>query len=178
MNDVRHPGEGRYAQVEREQRWVVGTPPDLDGPPIEILDHYVNNTRLRVRRAERGSCLAFKLGQKVRVDPDDPEIVKLTNIYLDEREYTALMQMEGAQLAKNRWRVDVHGSTVVVDVFGGSLEGLVLAETELPMDAEPVPAPPFALVDVTHDDRFSGGALASLCPSGQKDLVAAVRSER
>jgi hypothetical protein len=35
------------------------------------------------------SEVIWKLGQKVRVQTDSPEVVKLTNIYVSEREYSA-----------------------------------------------------------------------------------------
>jgi CYTH domain-containing protein len=50
----------------------------------------------------------------------------------------------------------------VVDVFAGPLAGLILAELELGDDEPPVARPPWALVEVTGDDRYSGGRLAAL----------------
>ena len=38
--------------------------------------------------------------------------------------------------------------------------GLVLAETELDLDEDPLLTPPFVTTDVTSENRFSGGALA------------------
>lgn len=52
------------------------------------------------------------------------------------------------------------GKTVAVDEFHGRLAGLVLAEVELPPGSPRLSRPPFAVRDVTKNDRFSGGALA------------------
>jgi CYTH domain-containing protein len=169
--DGRGPGEGRYAHIEREQRWLVGTPPVLDGPPIEIADRYLTGTRLRLRRASNGSTVVYKLGQKVRVDPGNPELVKLTNLYLSEAEYTMLRQLDGADLVKTRWRIAVEGRPAAMDVFGSGLDGLVLAEIELGTEDSLLGLPSFAVADVTRDDRFSGGFLAYLGGAGQQAFV-------
>src|SRR3954468_17703646 len=77
----RRPGQGRYAHVEVEQRWVVASVPDDARPVASILDRYIHGTRLRLRRSESDEGVVYKLGQKVRDEPTDPETVRLTNIY-------------------------------------------------------------------------------------------------
>ncbi len=48
-----------------------------------------------------------------------------------------------------------------VDVFEGSLDGLVMAEAEFDSDDAMIafPSPPFALREVTDDPRYTGGML-------------------
>jgi CYTH domain-containing protein len=159
MSD-RRPGEGRYAQVEREQRWLVASIPALLGPPVEIVDRYLVGTTLRLRTVDDGQRRIHKLCQKVRLDPGDPTMVKLTNLYLTAEEHAVLATLPAAVLVKVRSHLDVDGQVVAVDRFGGRLDGLVLAEVELAEEERPWPLPPFAERDVTHDDRFSGGSLA------------------
>jgi CYTH domain-containing protein len=125
-----------------------------------IIDRYVIGTRLRLRRVESADGLVFKLGQKVRVDPADPEVVKLTNIYLSGAEYAVLAGLPAAELRKTRWLAPANGRTLAIDELHDRLDGLVLGEVELAGDDSFLPAPPFAIRDVTNDDRFSGGALA------------------
>src|SRR5580658_3853384 len=48
----RTAGQGRYAQVEREQRWILPTRPDDLADPVSIVDLYIHGTRLRLRRME------------------------------------------------------------------------------------------------------------------------------
>jgi CYTH domain-containing protein len=171
------PGEGRYARLEREQRWVLsGRPAGLDDP-VSIVDHYLTGTRLRLRRVAGGGAVTYKLGQKVRARPEDPESVALTTIYLGEEEYAAVARLGGAELSKTRWRWDGQ-RPIVVDVLAGPLEGLVLAEVELGADEPRRPPPPLALRDVTADDRFSGGALAHLGAAGVERLLAHVSALR
>lgn len=171
---ARSPGEGRYAQLEREQRWLLSRLPDQLKNPVEISDHYLSNTRLRLRRMQSSSTVVWKLAQKVRVDEASPERVKLTNIYLDELEYQRLSQLEAEVLVKTRWHWNVNGRALSVDALGGDLEGLILAEVELGTEEGWIAPPPFVAVDVTFDDRYSGGALAALDSQGAAELKRSV----
>jgi len=127
--------------------------------PAEIVDHYLVGTRLRLRRITDESGTTYKLGQKVRPDETSPAVVKLTNIYLSPAEYAVLATLPHDGLRKTRWRLGPE-SRVAVDEFHGAREGLVLAEVELSAAEPPWPPPVPGAVDVTLDDRFSGGSLA------------------
>lgn len=155
---------GRYAHVEREQRWLCAAVPPGAERYAEITDRYLHGTRLRLRVVETDDGATYKLGQKVRRDPGDPEVVSLTNLYLSAEEYEAVRALPAAELRKTRWRVTWEGHQLAVDEFHGPLGGLVLAEVELGLDDPFLPSPPFARLDVTHDDRYSGGALAASRP--------------
>ncbi len=156
---ARAPGEGRYAHLEREQRWLLDAlPHGVTGPPTDIYDRYILGTRMRLRRATSDGTTVHKLGQKVRVDAALPERVKLTNIYLTEDEYEILAALPAAVLHKQRWHLRYEGRDVAIDV--STEPQLVLAEVELSADEPRLTLPPFAGLDVTDDDRYSGGALA------------------
>jgi CYTH domain-containing protein len=159
MSD-RSPGHGRYAHPEREQRWIVSAAPTDLTPVASIVDRYIVGTRLRLRRSESEATLTYKLGQKVRDDPGNPEMVRLTNIYLSEDEYSALLLLPAAELHKTRSRTVWTDRVVAIDRFHGRLDGLMLGEVELSPTDSLLPIPPWAAEDVTNDDRFSGGALA------------------
>jgi CYTH domain-containing protein len=174
----RVPGEGRYAQVEREQRWVLSALPSGLADPVAIVDRYIAGTRLRLRRMETASEVIYKLAQKVRPRPDTPEVVKLTNIYLSEDEYATLSRLDGAMLEKRRWRGSLGERLLAVDEFGGHFSGLILAEVELSADEPRLSAPPLAAGDVTDDDRFSGGALAQASARQVERLLAYVEGLR
>lgn len=92
--------------------------------------------------------------------PDDPSLVMITTMYLSEEEVSALAQLPGVDIRKTRWRIEVDGRPVAIDEFHDRHEGLVLAETELAVHEDRLPLPPFALREVTDDDRYSGGSLA------------------
>jgi CYTH domain-containing protein len=116
----------------------------------------------------------WKLGQKVRERSGLPELVRLTNIYLSEQEYLVLINPDARMLGKTRWHWEISGRSIAADEFHGPLAGLVLAEVELGLDDERLAMPPGAIADVTDDDRFSGGALASLSERGAEDFMRVV----
>jgi CYTH domain-containing protein len=170
----RIPGRGRYAVTEREQRWLLRRLPGLVTDPVEITDFYLEQSTLRLRRVRNSSTAVYKFGQKVRHDPLHPSVVQMTNMYLTEREFKLFRQLNGEELSKIRWRWAVRGIGFSVDEFGGHLQGLVLAEIELALDQAGPPVPPLAVADVTEDDRFSGGRLASMNTREAKEFMASV----
>jgi CYTH domain-containing protein len=170
----RTAGEGRYARTEREQRWLLRERPDDLDQPVSIVDLYIADSRLRLRRMEQDGVVVYKLGQKVRVSPQNPEMVKLTNFYLSEQEHATVARLGGAEIRKIRWRWSRPERPVVVDEFEGHLAGLILAELELQPDDPRMKSPPLALADVSDDDRFSGGTLARTSASELSSLMAAL----
>jgi CYTH domain-containing protein len=174
--NTRIAGQGRYAQPEREQRWLLGGLPSGLHDPVQIVDFYFPGTRLRLRRMESGTGVVHKLGQKVRTRPDSPEELKLTNLYLSEQEYDLLVQLGGAELHKTRWHGSNANRSLAVDEFQGHLAGLILAEVELSPDEAKITPPPCAVADVTEDDRFTGGTLAHMNSREARSLLGHVTS--
>ena len=157
----RSPGEGRYAHLEREQRWLLERLPVGVADERVIVDHYWTGTSLRLRMVDDGHDVAYKLTQKVRTDADSPEFVKITNIYLEESEFRELSVIAASIVSKIRWTVVSGGVAYAVDEFKGRHSGLVLAEVELGSDEPRRTAPDFAIAEVTDDEEYSGGRLAS-----------------
>ena len=170
----RRPGHGRYAHPEREQRWLLADVPDGAMPWAEITDRYLDGTNLRIRRVEGADGVVHKLTQKVRPVPDDPSRVMLTTMYVPDHEVTALTSLPGRELRKTRRRIELDGRHVAVDVLHDRFEGLILAETELGIREERIPKPPFACCDVTDDDRFAGGSLATMTDEALAEVLAEV----
>ena len=163
------PGASRYARVERERRYLLGgLPPGLKlaDSHTQITDNYVTGTRLRLRkvREPRTNEWTLKLTQKHAPEPPDFSRTLITNIYLSPYEYEVLSVFEGNELRKNRYPYEHEGRLYAVDVFLGSLRGLVLAETEFETDAEldAFPLPAFALRDVSREELFTGARLVEL----------------
>lgn len=75
------------------------------------------------------------------------------------------------RIEKVRHRIAVGGLTWEVDLFGGTLGGLILAEVELPREDEDVPLPDWIGREVTADERYRNSRLAAL--AGKPLLVAA-----
>jgi CYTH domain-containing protein len=170
----RNPGAGAYARLEREQRWLLSGLPDDPVDPVDIQDRYLTGSTLRLRRMSSESGTVYKLGQKVRTDPDSPARASLTNIYLSEHEFELFGQLGGASLHKTRWKWPTGAHLLSVDVFQDNLDGLILAEVELREHDPLLPAPGLAVVDVSDEDRFSGGCLAQLSDEESAVLLASV----
>jgi CYTH domain-containing protein len=155
-------GKGeKYARPERERRWLLAEPPTISDAiwRVQITDHYFFGTRLRLRCSNSFAGrlpTVYKLTQKVAEGTGEPILV--TNTYLSEAEYDLLRRLGGDVLQKTRYSIPPFG----VDVFDAPLDGLVLAEAEFASDDELVAfePPPIVHVEVTDDERFSGGRLA------------------
>jgi CYTH domain-containing protein len=152
----------KYAHVERERRWLLAAVPDLPehARRLDIVDRYVSGTRLRLREVTEAGLVTRKLGQKVRLGQGAGEVAH-TSIYLDQAEWDRLATLPAAEVRKARTLVSHVEGMVAVDVFGGHLAGLVLAEVDAgegqPWDLS---ASYGILGEVTGDEAFTGGALA------------------
>jgi CYTH domain-containing protein len=167
----RRPGEGRYAKVEREQRWLLKElPPGLTNERV-IVDHYWIGTTLRLRIVQSRDEVVYKLGQKVRLSDEDPEIVRITNIYLNEAEFHALSVIPAAIISKVRWDVTSNGIRFAIDEFKGRHSGLVLAEIELRDDEPRASGPEYAVAEVTDANEYSGGWLAAATESDLQRIL-------
>lgn len=148
----------KYAVVERERRFLVASLPEGVAETVEIVDRYVDGTRLRLRevRAADGT-VTRKLTQKVRL-ADDAAQVACTNLYLDDAEWALLSALPGRELRKTRHKVRRDGVLLVVDVHA---DGTMVAEID-DADGPAVPVPAWLDVvrDVTAEESFTGAGLA------------------
>ncbi|GAB3995256.1 hypothetical protein GCM10028771_23350 [Nocardioides marmoraquaticus] len=148
----------KYAVVERERRFLVSSVPDGVTATRRIVDRYVDRSRLRLREVhETGRPVVRKLTQKVRVD-GTAAAVACTNVYLDEREWSLLVDLPARTLRKTRYVVERDGWRIAVDEL---LDGILLAEID-DGDRTPRPVPEWldVLLDVSADERWTGVALA------------------
>jgi len=78
-------------------------------------------------------------------------------MYLTQDEFALLAQLSAKKLCKTRFSVPPFG----IDVFEGTLEGLLLAEAEFDSAAaaDDLTLPSFILREVSTDNRFTGGQL-------------------
>jgi len=180
LDDMRGrlPGEGRYAHVEREQRWQLRMVPSDATNARLIIDHYIVDTTLRLRMVEEPDGAVYKLSQKVRATVDNPELVKITNTYLTANEFDLLCILPCSIIAKNRWSLTSEGHEFAVDEFRGRHFGLVLAEREFGEDEARLAVPEFAVVEVTQDNQYSGGWLSTATDAEIHRLIATVTDDR
>lgn len=161
--------ESKYARVERERRYLLRDLPEgmtRPDPHLQITDNYITGSRLRLRKVRdpRTNKWTVKFTQKFAPDPGDLSRTIITNTYLNALEAEVLSIFNSNEIRKNRYRFEFEGREFAVDMFLGDLFGLVLAEVSFETDEEldSFPKPPFALVDVTNDEFFSGGRLCEL----------------
>ena len=171
--------ESRYARVERERRYLLRDLPEgmtRADPHVQITDNYITGSRLRLRkvREPRTNKWTVKFTQKFAPDPNDLSRTIITNTYLNALEAETLSIFNSNEIRKNRYKFEFDGREFAVDMFLGDLFGLVLAEVSFETDEEleSFPKPPFALVDVTNEELFSGGRLCELTFSDIKDEIA------
>ena len=155
--------KSKYAWVEHERRWLCDrVPTDLVLRAERFRDLYVTGTHLRLREAipDDGGAPMLRLGRKADVSPS---VRLLTSIYLSAEEFGLLSDLPGRVLTKTRHALGrIDGADVFVDVFGGDLTGLIMAEAEFE-NAESMAAwTPSEWMgrEVTDDARFTGGRLA------------------
>jgi CYTH domain-containing protein len=103
----------------------------------------------------------LKLTQKYAPAPPDFSRCVITNTYLTPYEYEVLSVFEGNEIRKNRYPFEFEGRSYGIDIFLGALWGLILAETSFETDEEMngFSVPPFAVLEVTNDETFTGGKL-------------------
>jgi CYTH domain-containing protein len=151
--------------LEVERRFLVTHCPNLAEQSSRLLtDHYVTDTRLRLRSSipRDGSPAEFKLCKKY--EPIAPSAGPIVNVYLTEHEYSILSDMPTQRVCKRRYHLEHEGITFALDVFLEELEGLMLCETEgVSLELlNAVRFPPWATIEVTDDEFFTGGNLSKL----------------
>lgn len=156
----------KYAQVERERRFLVREVPRAE-PLIRraITDLYLDGTRIRLRQSvgivDGQGEVQRKLTQKLPdVVPVGGRRGTITTMYLDEAEYQRLSGLPGRWLTKQR----LSFPPLCVDVFQGPLTGLIIAEVEFSDDEEMLQfvAPPWCRAEITEHDGLTGGNLARI----------------
>jgi hypothetical protein len=109
---------------------------------------------------------------------EDPGVVRQAALNLTAAEHERLLALPGADLRKVRYRIPWSPGSLALDVFEGPLEGLVMAEAELDREADALAfaQPAFAAAEVTHDERFCGGTLATAAPGQAADWLGSLRA--
>ena len=164
------PREIERKFLVRDDRWRER----VDGDGTELVQGYLHvdedvEIRVRLRGADDAdgdAVLTVKRGgsQQVRDEVEVPLGRDEARRLLDEAAI-------GQPVTKRRHRVslsDVDGDelTAEVDEFGGDLDGLVVAEVELPDADAPLPDVAWLGAEITGDDRYYNATLALEGPPG------------
>jgi CYTH domain-containing protein len=172
--------ESKYAQVERERRYLLRDLPEgltRADPHLQITDNYMTGSRLRLRkvREPRTNKWTVKFTQKFAPNAQDLSRTIITNTYLNALEAEVLSTVFNSnEIRKNRYPFEFEGRKFSVDMFLGDLFGLVLAEVSFETDEEldQYAKPPFALADVTNEELFTGGRLCEMTFSEIRSEIA------
>jgi CYTH domain-containing protein/CHAD domain-containing protein len=147
--------------TEIERKFLLEQlPAELEqSPAADIEQGYLaatKSTEVRVRRHGEGYSLAFKRG----AGEEREEI----EVELDRRQFEALWEAtDGSRLMKRRYLVSLGDRvSAEVDVYFGSLAGLLVAEVEFPSReaAASFQPPDWFGREVTGDRRYANQALA------------------
>ncbi len=156
----------KYAHIEQERRYLVlGSNPFPD--PIRqllIRDLYFVGTNLRLRQVdEAGNPTVYKFGQKIRVGNDFKFQIAHTTLYISSGEFKLLASLPAKELSKRRSIFPLEDLQFALDEFEGELQGLTLIEVDLGQrDVTHAPLPIDGLIEVTSDERFTGGELVKM----------------
>jgi CYTH domain-containing protein len=157
----------KYARIEWERRFLLDQfPANANVSRIRrITDRYIDGTGLRLREQHEGDGpTVFKLTQKVPQRAGKAQQGFITNMVFTQDEFDIFAQLPAKMLSKTRYSVPPFG----IDVFEGTLRGLVLAEAEFDSaaEADALTLPSFLLHEVSDDPRFTGGQL--VCTSREE----------
>ena len=160
---------GLDAHLERKRKFLLRELPEpltRASRHIQIWDNYITNTRLHLRkiRVPETKKYARRLTQRYVPDPEDLSRVVVTDTHLSPEEYEVFSVFLGNEIRKNRYPYEHEGRAYSIDVFLGALWGLMLAQTTFETDEEmrAFEPPPFAFLEVTNDETFTGARLVNL----------------
>lgn len=138
-------------------------PPDLeDCEHKDIFDMYfpanAEHAKLRIRQ----KADSYELTKKTQTNPNDAGVQHEENVELTADEFAALAKGSGRKLQKTRYLMPYKGIVAEVDIFTGSLRGLVVIEFEFKTLEEKrgFVKPDFCLANVTQENFIAGGFLA------------------
>jgi adenylate cyclase len=146
--------------IEVERKWLVPTPPDLPAHQGKnVIQGYIavaeDGTEVRLRQIGEQFFQTVKSeGGLVRGEIE---------VELSKQQFDVLWPATaGRRLEKTRYSVPWAGKTVEVDVYHGSLVGLVVAEVEFTSVSESAQftPPPWVESEVTEDDTYKNVHLA------------------
>ena len=144
--------------MEIERKFLLSEPPNLDAADAdEIEQGYLaigSDGEVRVRRKGDRLLLTAKRGSGLSRQEAEVE--------LDRMSFDELWRLtEGRRLQKRRHVLSHGGLKIEIDVYGGELEGLTVAEVEFP-------SPGWFGEEVTGDHRYLNETLATAgAPSGR-----------
>ncbi len=148
------------ATTEIERKFLVDTAPaaqDL-GDGVRLRQGYLaedGDVSVRVRITEAAAILTVKAGRGVARTEVETELSP------DQAE-ALWPHTEGRRIEKVRYRIPLDGSTAELDIYEGTLTGLLTVEVEFSAieNADRFQPPDWFGLDVTNDGRWTNAALS------------------
>lgn len=132
---------------------------------LQIFDNYIENTRIRLRsiRIPEDNKWTWILQQRFPVKVEDHNVMKISQIFLNENEYHVFEQFEGREIRKNRYFIELDGKELEFDIYLGKLQGLNLMNVYFKTTDEMknFDLPHFVVYEVTNLEFFLGESLVS-----------------
>ena len=154
------PTSTTITPLEIERKWIVESLPDLSSiTPKFIRQGYLEDaadgSEVRVRECNDKFYLTTKSKGGIARSEQESEISREAFLELWE-------QTSGRRLEKKRYHTPYDGCLIELDVYGGALEGLFVAEVEFPSlrHAELFSPPRWFGREVTEDMGYKNRRLA------------------
>jgi CYTH domain-containing protein len=154
----------KYSRPEIERRWLVvkeDLPNLSELEKWEVTDHYLVNTRLRLRKMvspESRNATQYKLCKKYGKSSTISE--PITNIYLTEDEYNKFSEIEAHVIQKAKYTYEFQGHSFSINTFLNSEIITIEAEFESEDQANECPLPLFAGEDVSSSVEYESASIA------------------
>lgn len=134
----------------------------------EILDIYIPKSKRHPTVRIRKNGDRYEMTKKEPIE-DDPSHQEEQTIRLTEEEFNELSKLDGKKTHKIRYFYNHGDRTAEIDVFQGSLKGLVVVdfEFETKEEKDSFEMPDFCLVDITPEEFIAGGMV---CGKSYEDL--------
>jgi len=156
--------EGAFQPTEIERKWVVTVLPSLEGLACrEIVQGYLETNEPGVEVRLRNDGEGFFRTEKRGAGMERTEVeVPITRAEFD----TLWPFTEGRRVEKTRYLIPFEDFVVELDVYGGRLSGLVVAEVEFrtSRDATVFSPPEWFGPEVTDDKRYKNHSWATTNP--------------
>ncbi|MBS3053827.1 MAG: hypothetical protein J4469_04985 [Candidatus Aenigmarchaeota archaeon] len=159
---------------EVERTFLARHLPDLGNcKSKEIIDIYIPKSDVHPKMRIRKNGDKFIITKKVPLKDNDTSVFEEQNIFLTEEEFAALAALDGKRVRKIRYEYFHKGKKAEIDVFQGSLSGLVLVDFEFDSEEEKnaFEMPDFCLAEVTQEEFIAGGMLCGKSFEDIKDKL-------
>ena len=135
----------------------------------EIIDIYVPKEKAHPNLRIRKNGSKYEITKKSSVKGNDFSHQEEHTIALTEEEFKDFSKIDGKKTHKIRYEAEHNGKKYEIDVFQGSLKGLILIDFEFDSkeQKDSFQMPEFCLADVTQEEFLAGGML---CGKSYEDI--------